>query len=196
MNDELVLDINKRYTYADYLTWWDNKRRELVDGFIRMMSPAPGTRHQEMIGNIHFHLYRMIERSNGKCKVFVSPFDVRLPQNGEKKDDQIYTVVQPDICIICDLSKLDRRGCLGAPDLVVEIQSPSTTKYDLTQKFNLYEASGVCEYWVVFPCEGIVVYLLRPDGKYDEGTTYESGKIPVHIFDGVELDLDRVFGNR
>ncbi|MDR3267581.1 MAG: Uma2 family endonuclease [Tannerella sp.] len=195
MNNESGLSPDKHYTYADYLTWPDDKRRELVNGFIRMMSPAPSLQHQEIAGVLYIDLYRLIERNGGKCKVFHAPFDVRLPRNGERENDQIHTVVQPDICVVCDLSKLDKRGCLGAPDLVVEIQSLSTARYDLTDKFNLYEASGVREYWVVFPDDGVEVFILQPDGKYDRGTGYDCGKIPVHIFDGAELDLDKVFKN-
>ncbi|MDR3180697.1 MAG: Uma2 family endonuclease, partial [Prevotellaceae bacterium] len=112
----------------------------------------------------------------------------------EKEDAKIDTVVQPDLCIVCDPSKLDRRGCLGAPDFIAEVQSPATAKYDLTEKFALYETSGVREYWVVIPAVGVQVFLLQPDGKYDEGTTYEAGKIPVHIFDGLEIDLEEIIG--
>jgi Uma2 family endonuclease len=191
---ELSLDLNKRYTYADYLTWLDDKRRELVDGFIRMMS-APTSRHQEISMNLSGGLFNIIMENKGKCGVFPAPFDVRLPKNGEKEDNLIYTVVQPDICIVCDPSKLDERGCLGAPDFIAEIQSPSTAKYDLNEKFNLYEAVGVHEYWVVFPYYGdksIMQFILQPDGKYDKGTLYETGKIPVNIFDSIEIDLNDI----
>ena len=103
-------------------------------------------------------------------------------------------MVRPDISVICDLSKIDDKGCLGAPDLVVEIQSFSTAKYDLTKKFDLYEASGVCEYWIVYPYEkGVEVFLLQPDGKYDERKKYDSRKIPVHIFNGFEIDFNDIF---
>jgi len=191
---EVVLDLNKRYTYADYLTWADDKMRELINGFIRMMSPAPGTLHQMASMSISANLYHFIKRNKGKCKVFHAPFDVRLPQNGEKADEQIYTVVQPDICVVCDPTKIDKRGCIGAPDLIVEIQSASTSKFDLNEKFHLYESFGVREYWVVFPYEECVeVFLLQPDGKYDKGTHYAQGKIPVHIFDRYEIDLSDIF---
>jgi Uma2 family endonuclease len=190
---ELSLDLSKRYTYADYLTWLDDKRRELVNGFIRMMS-APKTRHQEISMNLSGELRNLIKKNKGKCKIFSAPFDVRLPKNGEKEDNLIDTVVQPDICIVCDPSKLDERGCLGAPDFIAEIQSISTAKYDLNEKFNLYEAVGVREYWVVFPYDkGILQFVLQPDGKYDKGTLYETGKIPVYIFDGIEIDLKEIF---
>ena len=191
---ELVLDLNKRYTYADYLSWADDKMRELIDGFVKIMSPAASSKHQEvssiLIGDFRYY----IKKNKGKCKVFHAPFDVRLPVNGEHENDKIYNVVQPDICIVCDMSKIDKKGCIGAPDLVVEIQSISTAKYDLTKKFDLYEASGVREYWVVYPYEeAIEVFLLQPDGKYDNGTKYETGKVPVNIFDGYEIDIYEIF---
>jgi Uma2 family endonuclease len=190
---ELLLDPEKQYTYADYLTWLDDKRRELMDGFIRMMS-APVENHQRISGDLFGELRQIIKKNKGKCRIYHAPFDVRLPRNGEKEDNLIYTVVQPDICIVCDLSKLDQRGCLGAPDFIAEIQSPATAKYDLNEKFNLYEAVGVREYWVVFPADKeIQIFLLQPDGKYDKGTLYETGKIPVNIFDGIEIDLSDVF---
>jgi Uma2 family endonuclease len=189
---ELSLDLNKRYTYADYYTWWDNTRRELLHGLIKLMSPAPAPVHQKIILKLSSRLLRLVEKNKGKCEVFVAPFDVRLPKNGEREDDRIDTVVQPDICIVCDPAKIDRRGCLGAPDFIAEVQSLSTGKYDLNEKFALYEASGVREYWVVFPAEGVQVFLLQPDGKYDEGTAYETGKVPVHIFDGLEIDLGKI----
>jgi Uma2 family endonuclease len=189
---ELSLDLNKRYTYADYYTWWDNTRRELLHGLIKLMSPAPAPVHQKIITKLSSRLLRLIEKNKGRCEIFVAPFDVRLPKNGEKEDARIDTVVQPDICIICDPAKIDRRGCLGAPDFIAEVQSLSTTKYDLNEKFALYEASGVREYWVVFPSEGVRVFLLQSDGKYDEGTAYEYGKVPVHIFNGLEIDLEAI----
>jgi Uma2 family endonuclease len=189
---EVLLDPKKQYTYADYLTWLDDKRRELVNGFVYMMT-APNMRHQRVSMSLVAELYNIIKRNKGKCEVFHAPFDVRLPKNGEKKNNMIDTVVQPDICIVCDLSKLDERGCLGAPDFIAEIQSPSTARYDLTEKFNLYEAVGVREYWVVFLDKAIQVFLLQPDGKYDNGTLYETGKIPVTIFDGIEIDLNDIF---
>jgi Uma2 family endonuclease len=190
---ELLLDTKKRYTYADYLTWWDDKRRELVNGFIRMMTPAPKLQHQEISVNLSGDLRNIIKKNRGKCKIFHAPFDVRFPKNGEKEDYLIDTVVQPDICIVCDQSKLDERGCLGAPDMIIEILSFSTAKYDTTTKFNLYEDAGVREYWIVYPSEGVEVFILQPDSKYDAGTRYETGKVPIHIFDGMEIDLKDIF---
>ena len=192
---ELLLDLNKRYTYADYLTWLDDKTRELIHGFIKMMSPAPSSAHAEVNTQIILHLASIVKKSKGKCKVFTAPFDVRLPRQEETMDDKIDTVVQPDICVICDLSKLDDRGCCGAPDMIVEILSPSTIKNDVVDKFALYEASGVKEYWIVHPKDkAISVFLLQEDGKYDAGTLYEfEGKVPVHVFGNYQIDLNDIF---
>jgi len=117
--------------------------------------------------------------------------------NGETADDKIYNVVQPDICVICDLSKLDDKGCIGAPDLIVEVLSPSTLKKDWNFKFSLYETAGVIEYCIVEPkAKTVNVFLLQSDGKYDLGTVYEcSQKAPVHIFGGLEIVLNKFMYN-
>jgi Uma2 family endonuclease len=114
--------------------------------------------------------------------------------NGETEDSKIYTVVQPDIIVICDLSKLKGSGCVGAPDLIVEIQSPSTSYYDLNKKYHLYERHGVREYWVVYPLDHLLrVFLLDADGKYGDGVEYKGGAVPVGIFGGISIELDSVF---
>ena len=192
---ELTLDLKKRYTYADYLTWLDDTRRELIDGFIQMMTPAPRFNHAKVSSDILWGLKTVVKKNNGKCEVISAPFDVRFPKNGETAHDKIYTVVQPDICVVCDLSKLDERGCCGAPDMIVEILSPSTMKKDLTKKFDLYEEHGVKEYWVVHPNDKTVnVFLLQENGKYDDGIIYEfEGKIPIRIFDNYLIDLQDIF---
>jgi Uma2 family endonuclease len=193
---ELSLDLKKRYTYADYLTWMDGQTRELIDGFIKIMSPAPRLRHAEVSQNINWQLETIVRKNKGRCKVFAAPFDVRFPRQGETAYDKIDTVVQPDICVVCDLSKLDFRGCCGAPDMIVEILSPSTNKKDVTEKFNLYEASSVKEYWIVYPGDKVIhVFLLQEDGRYGEANVYEwEGKVPVHIFNGHLIDLEDIFG--
>jgi len=192
----LNLDETKRYTYADYLTWFDDKRRELIDGFIRLMSPAPSTRHAKISIKLVHRLVTFIEKRKGDCELFHAPFDVRLPNNKrETVDDKIYTVVQPDICLVCDLSKIDDKGCIGAPDLVIEIQSPSTTRYDAIEKYAVYEKAGVPEYWLVYPIEGeVIVYVLQKTGKYDRGTTYKyDDKVPVKALKGLTIDLEDLF---
>jgi Uma2 family endonuclease len=185
--------MSKRYTYADYLTWFDEKRRELVDGFIRMLA-APSRAHQKVSSRINQKLLLIVEEHKGNCEVYYAPFDVRLPKNGEKDDKDIYTVVQPDICVVCDLSKLNDKGCLGAPDMIIEIQSPSSGTYDLIKKRELYERSGVREYWIVYPRGGVEIYLLQPNGKYGESKTYwPSDKAPIGIFNNYKLDLNTIF---
>jgi len=193
---ELALDQNRRYTYAEYLTWADDKLRELLDGFIRLMSPAPKLKHAVISRKIAVPMVNFIDKNNGDCQVFYAPFDVRLPRNpNETANNQIYTVVQPDICVVCDNSKLDEDGCLGAPDMVVEILSLSSQRYDLNEKFNLYEAAGVKEYWVVSPKEkGINVFILQENGKYDAGTVYEGDvQVPVQTLKGLSISTEKLF---
>ena len=190
----LQLDAYKRYTYADYLTWLDDKRREIIDGFYHLMS-APLRRHAHVISTLNTRIFNFIEQNQGKCRTYVAPFDVRLPLHGSTDDDKVYDVLQPDICVICDLSKLDERGCIGAPDLVVEVLSPSSMKYDWNRKFNRYEAAGVREYWIVDPeTKRATVFILQSNGEYDMGVTYKNDqKIPVFIFEGLEIDLSTLF---
>jgi Uma2 family endonuclease len=185
---------SRRYTYADYLSWDNDVRCELIDGFVYALS-APRLKHAEITMNLASLVKWFIKRRKGKCKIFHAPFDVRLSLDGETADDKIYTVVQPDICVVCDLSKLDERGCLGAPDLIVEVLSPSTSKRDLNDKFQLYEATGVREYWVVHPNDKTLnIFIRQENGLYDEGKVYEkTGKVPVHIFEELEIDLEELF---
>jgi Uma2 family endonuclease len=193
--DTLKLDLNKRYTYADYLTWMDDVRRELHDGFIKLMTPAPSSRHQE----ISFNLSRLFGNFIFKkqCKGFAAPSDVRFSKNSKSQDDkQVYTVLQPDLYIVCDLSKIDARGCLGAPDLIIEIVSSKNSKRDLKDKFEIYQQHGVREYWIVNPNdENVNVFVLDEKGKYQlVGMYAEDDKIPVNIFDGdLKVDLTEVF---
>jgi Uma2 family endonuclease len=188
------LSKSKLYTYADYRTWMDDKRRELINGIVYLMS-APTRFHAGASAVLHGIFYGFIKKRKGECKVYHAPFDVRLPKNGETADNKIDTVVQPDICVVCDSKKLDDKGCIGAPDLIVEVQSPSTAKRDLNEKFFKYEKAGVKEYWVVYPKEkALTVFLLQKNGKYNTGTTYEyEGKVPVSIFKGLEIDLKELF---
>ena len=191
---ELKLDMSKRYTFADYLTWIDDVGRELINGFIYVLS-APLRVHAEITSLLNVLFSMFVRKRKGKCKIYHSPFAVRLSLNNETADDKIVNVVQPDICVVCDPSKLDKYGCIGAPDLIVEVLSPSTLKKDWNFKFNLYEAAGVKEYWIVDPkAKTVNIFLLQPDGKYDLGSVYDcEEKAPVHIFDGLEIDLKELF---
>ncbi len=192
---ELNLDLTKRYTFADYLTWFDDKRRELWNGFIKIMSPAPSTFHQQISRELFGKMYGFFTTNKNNCQLFHAPFDVRFPKNGEKSDKKIYTVVQPDIVIICDKNKLDKKGCIGAPDFIAEIISPSTAKIDMEDKYQLYEKEGVKEYWLVFPHEKIIQSFILKDKKYQKNGTYEKGdKIPVNIFNNdLKIELNDIF---
>ena len=191
--EPLILDKNKRYTYADYLTWMDEKRRELFDGLVRLMSPAPTLSHQQVSGEIHYRFYNYLRKK--KCKVFSAPFDVRLPKNGEKEDSKIHNVVQPDIVVVCDPNKLDERGCLGPPDLIVEILSKSSGKRDLKDKFLLYEKSGVKEYWIADPTHrNIQIFVLGPKGKYRlMGNFVEGDEVSPSMFPDLTIKINDVF---
>jgi Uma2 family endonuclease len=150
------LDVNKVYTYADYFRWTFEERLELIKGKIFEMSPAPNRIHQKLSGDIYGQLWSFLK--GNKCQVFAAPFDVRLPRKS-KADKDILTVLQPDICVICNPSKLDDRGCIGAPDIVVEILSPGNNAKELKNKYEVYEESVVKEYWVVSP-QGPDLYHL------------------------------------
>ena len=193
--NRLFIDGEKRYSYADYLTWADDKRRELYNGIVYELFSAPNSIHARITSNFMTFIGWFVKKRKGKCEIFHAPFDVRLPKGKETDDDKIFTVVQPDICVICDPSKIDLKGCLGAPDLIVEVQSPSTAKRDMDEKFHLYEEAGVREYWIVFPKQNaITVFLLQENGTFDAGTAYEyETKIPIHIFDGLEIPLSELF---
>ncbi len=186
------LDLNKSYTYADYLQWKFEERLELIKGKIFKMSPAPSTRHQQISG----HIYREISWFlKGKtCHIFSAPFDVRLSKKGSN-NSEITTVVQPDICVICEESKLDERGCLGAPDIVVEILSPGNTKKEMRNKFQLYQESSIPEYWVVFSAEELIqIFRLNAQGKYIADDPYVPGdEIRTPILKGFKLQLTEVF---
>ncbi|GAB3722805.1 Uma2 family endonuclease [Spirosoma lituiforme] len=191
ITDISQLDPNGRYTYADYLKWQFDESVELIKGKLYRMSPALKRRHQDASVNLEFALLKYFEDKS--CKVYDAPFDVRLPVRNERKPAQLHTVVQPDICVICDLSKLDDDGCLGAPDWVIEITSPRTAKNDFNEKFNLYEESGVREYWIVQPKEKTVhVYVLEEE-TYVLVDVYESGEISSCIFPDLIVSHNRIF---
>lgn len=157
------LNLKGSYTYADYLTWNFKERLELFRGKIFKMSPAPNRNHQTISARIHLIFANAFK--NNFCNVYYAPFDVRLVKT-KTKDDKVITVVQPDLCIICDENKLDDRGCNGAPDLVVEILSPGNTQKEMGIKFDLYEENEVKEYWLVDPSEKTVLIYTLQNKKY------------------------------
>ncbi len=191
----LELDLTKRYSYADYLNWFDDQRRELYNGFIRLMSPAPRRIHQTTSSQFFGHFWYFLKGK--KCQLFHAPFDVRLPQKN-KENSEIYTVVQPDLCIICDPEKLDDKGCIGAPDLIIEIISKSSAKNDAIEKYKIYEDAGVLEYWIVYPETQLVhVFLLENQKFYLQKIYASDDKIEVAIFKGeLIIDLNDIFENQ
>lgn len=174
------------YTYADYLAWDEGERYEIIDGEAYMMAP-PSRIHQEISGDFYYALRSFLE---GKpCKVYAAPFSVRLFPAEDKSDD---TVVEPDITVVCDPAKLDDRGCKGPPDLIIEILSPSTARYDRIVKFNKYREAGVREYWIVDPEEKAVFAYVLKNGEYTAAIYDETA--PVAVLPGCGIDLTAVFG--
>lgn len=184
----------ERYTYRDYLGWPDATRWELIEGAAHAMTPAPSRAHQRILVALAGQLYAYLE---GKpCQLYVAPFDVRLPR-GTEPDDEVDTVVQPDLVVVCDRSKLDDRGCRGAPDLAIEILSPTTAARDHIDKLALYEKHGVREYWLVHPTDRLVmVYRQGEDGRFGLPSVHAGDqRVPVGIFGDLLLDLPRVFAD-
>ncbi|MCE6989358.1 Uma2 family endonuclease [Dyadobacter sp. CY323] len=186
------LDLNGTYTYADYMLWQFEERLELIKGKIFKMSPAPSRRHQTILADLHLEVGNFFKGQY--CNVFFAPFDVRLPKkNQDFSDGKVYTVVQPDLCVICDDAKLDERGCIGAPDLIVEILSPGNSRKEMDNKFTLYEECGVREYWLVEPAENAVfVYVLNDEGRYI-GLKPAVTSLRSSIFPELEIDLEELF---
>jgi Uma2 family endonuclease len=180
------LDLSKAYTFKDYLSWRFKERVELFWGYVSRMSPAPNSKHQEISSDLHGIIWSFLRKKS--CKVYSAPFDVYLPSL--KGDGQ--TVVQPDLCVICDVSKIEKQGCVGSPDLVIEILSLGNSRKEMTKKFQIYEQAGVKEYWVIFPYEQMIqVYILENDKFQLQPLTEKFLKSVV--LEGFELDLDSLF---
>ncbi len=178
-------------TYADYCDWSEDERWEIIEGIPYNMA-SPSRQHADISRELHFQLTSFFR---GKpCVVYSAPFDVRLPR-GDEPDGDVDTVVQPDLLVVCDEKKLDDRGCRGAPDLVIEILSPSTASRDCIQKRALYERHGVREFWTVDPSNRIVtVYLLGTDKTFGKAEIYaDTDKIRVSIVENLEINLEEIF---
>lgn len=180
------------YSYADYLTWQFEEVVELIKGKIfKKAAAAPKRIHQRVSVKLVSKLYHFLEGQ--KCQVYDAPFDVRFPK-GSKEDHKIHDVVQPDICVICDPEKLDDRGCIGAPDLIVEILSQGNSKTELQHKFKLYESHGVREYWIIHPEHQDLMINTLVDGKYVPSRLLTSGDVVKStVIDGFTLDLEEFF---
>jgi Uma2 family endonuclease len=167
------------YTYADYLKFKFEERLELLKGRIMKMA-TPNTRHQSILLKLSYSVYSFLKEKT--CSVYIAPFDVRLPVQNRKRDNEITTVVQPDLCVVCDASKVDEKGCCGAPDIVVEILSPGNSKRELQNKFELYHEAGVLEYWIVAPTEEFIIIWYLENGKYIQSKPFSAGKQLLHLY--------------
>lgn len=195
--DQLVEepDASYSYSYADYLQWKFKERLELIRGSIyKLCSPSPD--HQLVTGDLYVQLYNFLQ---GKpCHVFIAPFDVRLPRPGKTADKLVKTVVQPDVCVVCDISKIDGKGVCGAPDLMVEVLSKGNSKHDIRTKFELYEEAGVPEYWIINPeDENVFVFLLDENRKLNSVKMYFVGDtISSVAVAGFTADVEQIFKSK
>jgi Uma2 family endonuclease len=180
---------NKLYTYADYMSYSEGERIELIDGQIYAISKAPSRAHQEVIMFISNAIYNYINSNKGPCKVYPAPFDVFLFDN--ETLESCRNIVQPDISVICDKNKLTDKGCVGAPDLIIEIVSPYNPNSDYIRKLNLYDHFKVREYWIVNPTNNsILVYKLDENLQYSAPDTYNmKDKIKVGIYETLEINF-------
>jgi Uma2 family endonuclease len=182
----------QHHTYADYLTWSATSGNELIDGVAYVGEPpAPSRLHQEVVVELCRQVTNSLEGKSGRA--YVAPFDVRLPKDSAADDDQIDTVVQPDILIVCDLRKLDDRGMRGAPDWIAEVLSPSTAGYDRTTKLPAYERAGVPEIWLIDPTDRTVTIYRIVAGHYTQPVVLElRGQTAITAVPGVSIDWDRL----
>ncbi|MBL7843296.1 MAG: Uma2 family endonuclease [Cyclobacteriaceae bacterium] len=188
ISDIRQLDFSRSYTYADYLTWQFRERVELIMGKIFKMSPAPSSQHQHIVSVLTAAFFQFLKGT--PCTVFPAPFDVVLPI-GSNED----TVVQPDLTVVCDRSKITTQGCIGSPDLVVEVVSKSSVRHDLHEKFQVYEQAGVREYWIIHPTDkSLIIFVLNQAGKYEPSKPLTRGDIAFSAtLQGFQIDLNELF---
>ncbi len=179
------------FTYGDYLTWPDEERWEIIDGEAFAMTAAPALDHQELLAELVTQFRTFLR---GKpCRIFPDP-DVILPR-ADEADDQVRTVVRPDLVVVCDPAKMDGKRIRGGPDLAIEILSPATASHDCLRKRRLYEQAGVREFWLVHPADRIVtVFHLGSDGTYGKPLYHDrESKVAVSVLPGLEIDLGLLF---
>lgn len=190
------LDLNGTYSYADYLLWKFTERVELIKGKIFQMSPAPSRKHQVVSRVLNRYLDRYFEYN--PCGLFDAPFDVRLINYKKSTEDKtVFSVVQPDLCVVCDRAKLDDRGCIGSPDLVIEILSPGNSKKEMGIKFNLYEENHISEYWIVEPAENAIFVYTLQNGKYiGLKPCIEGETIISPLFPELNFEIEKIFEDK
>lgn len=180
------------YTFADVLSWDEDERIEIISGKVFMMA-TPSRIHQKITGELFRQLANFLEGK--QCEVYAAPFGVRLFEQDGDSEENVDTVVEPDISVVCDRSKLDKRGCKGAPDMIVEVLSPSTLRHDRLVKLNLYQQAGVREYWIIDP-ENRAVQVFLQDGSGSLRICEEYGSqdvAKVNVLDGCFIELSKVF---
>ena len=187
------LDLNGSYSYADYLLWQFTERVELIKGKIFKMNPAPSSSHQDILMNLTLMFSKVFIKTS--CKLYFAPFDVRLINFKDSTlDNQIKSVVQPDLCVICDRSKIDQKGCLGAPDLVVEILSIGNSKNEMDTKFDLYQENKISEYWIVDPFQKtVLIYVLENDRYIGLKPYLIDAKIISTTFPDLKIAVKKIF---
>lgn len=187
------LDLSKRYTYADYLQWEFKERVELVNGFIHKMDPAPGWIHQKVFKHLIIKMNAFFESKS--CELFVAPCDIRLPDSKKQVDDkEIFTVVQPDLGVICDPDKIDYRGCIGAPDMIIEVLTSESTQKDIGIKYKLYREHGVKEYWLVDPEDKVIFVNVLRNGEYVVLAPFtEDDEINSDLFPELKFTVNEIF---
>nr|WP_314751673.1 Uma2 family endonuclease [uncultured Capnocytophaga sp.] len=180
--------VNGIYTYADYLMWKIKDRVEILKGKIFKMSPAPAISHQSISFNLSGLFFMYFH--NKPCKVFASPFDVVFKNKDGKED----TVVQPDLCVVCDPERLaDGKRCQGAPDLIIEILSPGNSKKELKNKYELYQEAGVREYWLVHPQDEYVIINVLENNLYRALPPFVDKEVTSVIFPDLSLQTEDIF---
>jgi len=186
------VDFSALYSYADYMRFEFEERLEIIKGQLFKMSPAPSRIHQGILTNIFGPIYNALKGKS--CRVYTAPFDVRLAKKTQD-DSAVFTVVQPDLVVVCDPAKLDQRGCIGAPDIVVEILSPGNNKKELINKYEVYEEAGVKEYWIVSPSDKTFFrYILDENGKFQPIKLLTEGEeVTSSIIPNLKLTLEEVF---
>jgi Uma2 family endonuclease len=192
---EAAMKLDRLYTYRDYLTWPEDERWELIEGIAYQMA-APNRRHQAIVVLLCWRIKNWLEGKT--CKLYVAPFDVLLPELGEDEDGDVSTVVEPDLVVYCDHSKLTKAGARGAPDLAIEVISPSNTMRSFREKFDLYERMGLREYWIVDPAgEWINRFDRGEDGRFGKpevrDPVFMKGPIASTVLEGFSIDPAELF---
>jgi len=191
-SEQKAEQVNQRFTYKDYLTWPKTQPGEILKGVAYARSPAPSVQYLEVLGNLYLAFGNYLRNKQGR--VFPFPFEVRLPENPEQKDEDIQTVVQPDLTVVCNEERLDEKGCKGAPDLIIEVLAENTLHRDLYIKLRLYEKAGVPEYWVVHPKDKTALVFILEGDTYNAPSLYRAeDEITVGVFPDLKISLKEIF---